>query len=130
MRSEVGTGDQDEELEQPLVRARTAPAAFSDSPQLEQRSLVTGVEVGRTTSAEGESESQQPEAEPATPLEDAWMRRNPDGTPDPGIRLVGHLRVGPDQLQHPPWLTERDQGVEHMRKEMEVAAEKPRILQR
>ena len=36
MRSEVDTGDQDEELEQPLVRARTAPAASSESPQLEQ----------------------------------------------------------------------------------------------
>ena len=95
MRSEVDTGDQDEELEQPLVRARTAPAASSKIPQLEQRSLVTGVDVERTTSAEGEGESQQPEAEPATPLEDAWMRRNPDGAPDPGIRLVGHLRGRP-----------------------------------
>ena len=46
-------------LEQPLVRARTAPAASSESPQLEQRSLVTGVDVERTTSAEGEGESQQ-----------------------------------------------------------------------
>ena len=94
MRSEVDAGDQDEELEQPIVRARTAPAAFSETPQMEQRSL-TGIDVGRTTSAEGEGESQQPEAEPATPLEDAWMRRNPDGVPDPGIRLVGHLRERP-----------------------------------
>ena len=91
MRSEVGTGDLDEELEQPLVRARTAPAASSESPQLERRSLVTGVEVGRTTRDQGKRESQQPEAEPATPLEDAWMRRNPDGAPNPGIRLVGHF---------------------------------------
>ena len=68
MRSEVDTGDQDEELEQPLVRARTAPAASSESPQLEQRSLVTGVEVRRTTSAEGEGESRQPEAEPANSI--------------------------------------------------------------
>ena len=68
MRSEVDTGDQDEELEQPLVRARTALAASSEIPQLEQRSLVTGVDVARTTSTEGEGESQQPEAEPATPL--------------------------------------------------------------
>ena len=55
---EVDTGDQDEELEQPLVRARTAPAASSEIPQLEQRSLVTGIDVGRTTSTEGEGESQ------------------------------------------------------------------------
>ena len=95
MRSEVKAGEQDEELEQRLVRARTAPEASSESPQLEQRSSVEGVEVGRTTSAEGEGESQQPEAEPATPLEDAWMRRNPDGAPDPGIQLVGHLRSRP-----------------------------------
>ena len=95
MRSEVEAGEQDEELEQPPVRARTAPAASSQSPQLEQRSSVAGVEVGRTTSAEGEGESQQPEAEPATPLEDAWLRRNPDRAPDPGIRLVGHLRGRP-----------------------------------
>ena len=87
MLSEAEDGEQDEELEQP-------PGASSDSPQLEQRSLVTGI-VGRTTSAEGEGKSQQPEAEPATPLEDAWLRRNPDGAPDPGIRLVGHLMGGP-----------------------------------
>ena len=66
MRSEVEAGEHDKELEQPPVRARTAPAASSESPQLEQRSSVAGVEVGRTTSAEGEGESQQPEAEPAT----------------------------------------------------------------
>ena len=95
MRSEVEAGEQDEEPEQPPVRARTAPAASSDSPQLEQRSSVAGVEVGRTTSAEGEGESQQPEAEPATSLEDAWQRRNPNGAPDPGIRLVGHLTGRP-----------------------------------
>ena len=95
MCSEVEVGEQDEELEQPLLRARTAPAASSESPQLEQRSSIAGVEVGRTTSTEGEGESQQPEAEPATPLEDAWMRRNLDGAPDPGIRLVGHLRGRP-----------------------------------
>ena len=41
MRSEVDPGDQDEEFEQPIVRARTAPAASSEIPQLEQRSLVT-----------------------------------------------------------------------------------------
>ena len=29
------------------------------------------------------------------PLEDAWIRRNPNGAPDPGIRLVGHLRGRP-----------------------------------
>ena len=79
MRSEVDAGDQDEELEQPIVRARTAPAASSETPQLEQRPLAAGIDVGRTTSAEGEGESQQPEAEPATPLEDAWMLRNPPG---------------------------------------------------
>ena len=95
MRSEVEAGKQDEELEQPPVRARTTPTASSEGPQLEQRSSVAGVEVGRTTSAEGEGESQQPEAVPATPLEDAWLRRNPDGAPDPGIRLVGHLRGRP-----------------------------------
>ena len=54
MRSEVDAGEQDEELEQPLVRARTAPAASSESPQLEQRTSVAGVEVRRSTSAEGE----------------------------------------------------------------------------
>ena len=94
-RTEVEAGDQDEELEQPIVRVRTTPAASLETPQLEQRPLVTGIDVGRTTSAENEGESQQPEAEPATPLEDAWIRRNPDGAPDPGIRLVGHLRGRP-----------------------------------
>ena len=94
-RSEVETGEQDEELEQPPVRARTAQVASSESPQLERRSSAAGAEVGRTTSAEGEGESQQPEAEPATPLGDAWLRRNPSGTPDPGIWLVGHLRGRP-----------------------------------
>ena len=71
MRSEMEAGDQDEELKQPIVRARTAPAASSETPQLEQRPSVAGIDVGKTTSAEGEGESQQPEAEPATPLEDA-----------------------------------------------------------
>ena len=122
MRSEVEAGEQDEELERPLVRARIAPATSSESPQLEQRSSVAGVEVGRTTSAEGEGESQQPEAEPATPLEDAWMRRNPDGAPDPGIR-----RISCSILRGQ---TEKDQGVGHMRKEMEAAAKRPRTSQR
>ena len=35
MRSEVEAGEQDEEPEQPPVRARTVPAASSESPQLE-----------------------------------------------------------------------------------------------
>ena len=62
VRSEVEAGDQDEDLEQPIVRARTAPAASSETSQLEQRPSVAGIHVERTTSAEGEGESQQPEA--------------------------------------------------------------------
>ena len=98
MRSEVEAGEQDEEPEQPSVRARTAPAASSESHQLSSWSSDRRLQELRlegTTSAEGEDESQRPEAEPATPLEDAWMRRNPNGAPDPGIRLVGHLRGRP-----------------------------------
>ena len=59
MRSEVDAGDQDEELEQPIVRARTAPAASSETPQLEQRSLVTGIDVGRTVSPSSQRPNQQ-----------------------------------------------------------------------
>ena len=56
---------------------------------------ISGRRCVRSESGEGEGESQQPEAEPATPLEDAWMRRNPDGATDPGIRLVGRLTGRP-----------------------------------
>ena len=71
------------------------PAASSESSQLEQRLPVARVEVGRTTSVEDECEFQQPEAEPTTPLEDAEQRRNPNGAPDPRVRLVGRLRGRP-----------------------------------
>ena len=94
-RSEVETGEQDERTRAACESENSAPVASSESPQLEQRSSAAGVEVGRTTSAEGEGESQQPEVEPTTPLEDDWLRRNPSGAPDPGIRLVGHLRSRP-----------------------------------
>ena len=92
MRSEAGVDDHDPELEQPLVQAENAPAVPSATTQIMQHPAEAGTGAVRTTGIEDRCCSHQPEAEPATPLEDARMRRNPVRTAGPGDRLVGHLR--------------------------------------
>ena len=64
------------ELDQPLFRARTYPAVLSETMQIMQHPTEAGTEAVRTMSIEDGGSSHQPEAEPATQLEDAWMRRN------------------------------------------------------
>ena len=91
-RSEAGADDHDNKLVQPLVRARKTPAVLSETTQTMQHQTEAGTEAVRTTSIDDSGSSHQPEAEPTTPLEDAWMRRTPVRTPDPRVRLVGHLR--------------------------------------
>ena len=129
-RSEVEADEQDEEPEQSPVRARINPAESSENPQPEQRLPGAGVEVRRTTSVEDEGEFQQPEAEPATPLEDSWQRRNPNVSPDPGVRHVGHLRGRPGSAAASS-VADRERSRSRAQEEdIEATAENPRTLQR
>ena len=68
-RSEAGADDRALELERPHVRVRTAAAVPSESMQIMQRPT----EAVLTTSVEEGGSPHQPEAEPATLLEDEWM---------------------------------------------------------
>ena len=89
---EEGDDVSDGAEEPPATRARPSPGGAASSS--------TAPAAVRTTSGGEEQvsnqEAQQPEDEPmATPLEQAWARRNPGAPADPGTRLAEHLRGRP-----------------------------------